>query len=151
MAACKIETGGVYANANEFLAREVLSITPDGYVLYNDYGLSDGAPIGRACRCSLGAFAAWAARPLTPAEDRALRREEGEARDAATLMRLTELGLRAASDESIRREFYRRGLDKVSDLGQPLRPGGASSEPTGADIGKSDGTRTKRPKRHTTD
>jgi hypothetical protein len=46
----EIESGGVYANADDVLAREAIAVTSSGDVVYNDYGLSDGAPIFRACR-----------------------------------------------------------------------------------------------------
>jgi hypothetical protein len=109
----EIEKGAFYANANDVFAREVIEITPDGDVIYNDYGLSDGAPIGRRCRCSLGWFKKWAARELTTEETRALRRDEGTFRDLAMRRVIADMGVEAASDELIRREFYRRGLDRL--------------------------------------
>jgi hypothetical protein len=128
MAKCEIQQGGVYANANEFLAREVIAITPDGDVIYDDYALSDGKPFGRQCRCSLNTFMQWAARPVTPEENSLLRRDEGEARDRAKVEMMTQFGLAAASDEQIRREFYRRGLDRVSDSGQSRRDSDGGDE-----------------------
>jgi hypothetical protein len=110
---CEIEKGAFYANANDVFAREVIEITPDGYVIYNDFGLSDGAPIGRRCRCSLGWFKKWAARALTTEETRVLRREEGAFRDVVMRRVIADMGIEAASDELIRREFYRRGLDRL--------------------------------------
>ena len=118
MAALQIVRGGVYANAKEVFAREVIEITIDGYVVYNDYGLSDGAPIARHRRCSLGSFSRWAARPLTPEEIANLRREEGETRETDRVRAMIELALEAAPDGLIRREFYRRGLDRVHEPDQ---------------------------------
>jgi K+-transporting ATPase c subunit len=74
MTTFKIVPGGVYAKANEVFAREVIEITANGNVIYNDYGLSVGAPIGQSFRCSLSRFVTWAARPLTPEEISKLRR-----------------------------------------------------------------------------
>jgi hypothetical protein len=134
MARIEIEQGGVYANANEFLAREVLMIAPDGDVVYNDYALSDGAPFGRQCRCSLGAFARWAARRLAADEIHVLRRDEGEARDRTRAEALIRFGLAAAPDELIRQEFYRRGLDRLPAPGKRTRPrDGAEGRPVVAD------------------
>jgi hypothetical protein len=112
MASIGIELGGVYANASEVFAREVVAITNDE-VTYHDYALLDGAPIGRCCRCSLLAFKRWAARPLAPTEIGALRRDEGAAREKAMAEAMIRSALAAASDEAIRREFYRRGLNRV--------------------------------------
>ena len=78
MATFKIVPGGVYAKANEVFAREVIEITSNGNVIYNDYGLSVGAPIGQSFRCSLSRFVTWAARPLTPEEISKLRRKRGQ-------------------------------------------------------------------------
>ena len=64
-------------------AREVIEITSDGDVIYNDYGLNDGAPISKLRRCSLGAFGKWAVRPLASQEIRALRRNEVDSHDVA--------------------------------------------------------------------
>jgi hypothetical protein len=110
----KIEKGGVYANAHDVFAREVIEIRGDGDVIYNDYALSDGVPIGRNCRCSLETFTRWVARPLAPDEIAALRRDEGEAREMALKhIRILD-ALEATPDALILREFYRRGLDKKS-------------------------------------
>jgi len=113
MATFKIVPGGVYAKADEVFAREVIEITSDGDVIYNDYGLSDGAPIGQRCRCSLGRFVTWAARPLTPEEISKLRRKEANPRDLGMAVDLVRIALDAASDKQISDEFYRRGLDRL--------------------------------------
>jgi hypothetical protein len=115
----KVEKGGVYANAHDVFAREVIDIRGDGNVIYNDYALSDGAPFGRNCRCSLETFTRWVVRPLAPDEIATLRRDEGEARERAMTRVLLLDALEAAPDELILREFYRRGLDKGSDRGSP--------------------------------
>jgi hypothetical protein len=115
-----IVRGGVYANSREVFAREVLEIT-FGNVIYNDYALSDGAPIGRRCVCSLEAFQRWAARPLDPVESSRLQRDVGPAREAAQLAALIRSVLAAAPDELIRGEFYRRGLDRPLLSDQPTR------------------------------
>jgi hypothetical protein len=109
----EIEKGAFYASANDVFAREVIEITPEGNVIYNDFGLSDGAPIGRRCRCSLGWFKKWAVRELTTEETGALRRDEGTFRDVVMRRVIADMGVEAASDELIRREFYRRGLDRL--------------------------------------
>src|SRR5262245_6904955 len=109
MASFKIVPGGIYAKADGVFAREVIRITPDGDVFYNDYGLSDGAPIGRHCKCSVGTFIQWAARPLTPEETARLRREEGKAREMDLGWSMIQVAVEAAPDDLIRREFYRRG------------------------------------------
>jgi len=146
MAAFKIDQGGVYANANEVFAREVIVVTPDGDVIYNDYGLSDGAPIGRQRRCSLGTFVQWAARPLTSEEIRALRRDEGESRDMDMLKTVAKLATEAASDELIRREFYRRGLDRLPAPDKPPSPAGSEDSPE-ADIERTPSRHTGRSKK----
>lgn len=146
MANCNIRQGGVYANANEFLAREVIMITPDGYVIYNDYAMNDGQPFGRACRCSLSTFMQWAARPLTPEENQVLRRDEGEARDADMTTMIVRAGIAAASDEMIRSEFYRRGLDRIPVPSQPSRPADGCGDPPGAKIDRAPSKRTVRSK-----
>jgi hypothetical protein len=115
MATDEIAKGGVYTNGKG-LAREVIEITPDEYVIYHDYSLHDGKPIGRHCRCSLGTFMRWAARPLTAEEDRALRRVEGQVRDKRWAETLISAAIVEASDEQIRREFYRRGLVSRASL-----------------------------------
>ena len=132
MAKCEIEVGGVYANANGFLAREVKAITFAGDVIYDDYSLSDGTPFGRKCRCSIGHFERWAARTVTADENRVIRRDAGEALDQARVEMMTQLGIAAASDEQIRREFYRRGLDRLTDSGESSRASSAGGERSGA-------------------
>jgi hypothetical protein len=149
MAKCKIEQGGVYTHSTEVFAREVIEITPFGDVIYDDYGLSDGAPMGRKCRCSLGAFARWAARQVTSDEDRVLRRDEGHARDLARMEMITHMGIAAASDELIRREFYRRGLDRIGDSGPLSRVSDGGEERSGTGVSGSPsrrGGRSKKPR-----
>ena len=148
MTTFKIDAGGVYANAGEFLAREVIVITPDGEVIYNDYFLSDGAPLGRERRCSLGTFARWAARPLTPEENRGLRREEGARREIGMLAILAKAAIEAAPDELIRREFYRRGLDRLPPPSPSKSPARGGGDPPVAEIETSPSTHTGRSKKH---
>src|SRR5262245_25115315 len=73
MGTLTIEVGGIYANAKEFLAREVLSIR-DGIVEYRDFALEDGQPFSPCSRCSLYHFQRWSARPVTAEEASRLRR-----------------------------------------------------------------------------
>jgi hypothetical protein len=112
MPTIKIEQGAVYANAHDLFAREVIEIRRDGNVIYNDYILNDGAPLGRYRLCSLGAFIRWVVRPLAPDEISALRRDEGQARDRAMSSTILATAIEAASDGLILREFYQRGLDR---------------------------------------
>lgn len=144
MPAIRIDRGGVYANAHDVFAREVIEITPDGYVIYNDYVLSDGEPLARQRRCSMNAFVRWAVRPLTSEEIRALRREEGEARERAMLNAMSRLAIEAASDELIRREFYRRGLHRLPAPGQATGPAGGGGEPPETGVECSPGRQTER-------
>jgi hypothetical protein len=113
MTTFKIVPGGVYAKANEVFAREVIEITANGNVIYNDYGLSVGAPIGQSFRCSLSRFVTWAARPLTPEEISKLRRNEVKPRDLGMAADIIRTALDPASDGQIRDEFYRRGVDRL--------------------------------------
>ena len=110
----RVEKGGVYANAHDVFAREVIDIRGDGNVIYNDYALSDGVPIGRNCRCSLETFTRWVVRPLAPDEIAALRRDEGEASEKAMKrpcsLRRRPRGRPRRADSS--RVFCGRGLDK---------------------------------------
>ncbi len=126
MATFGIVPGGVYAKADEVFAREVIEITSEGDVIYNDYSLSDGAPIGQRCRCSLGRFVTWAARPLTPEEISILRRNEVNPRDLGMVGDLIRIALDAASDKQISDEFYRRGLDRYPVRDEPPNPTGQS-------------------------
>jgi hypothetical protein len=119
MPTIKIEQGAVYANAHDLFAREVIEIRRDGNVIYNDYALSDGAPLGRYRLCSLGAFTRWVVRPLAPDEISALRRDEGQAHDRAMSRTILATAIEAASDSLILHEFYRRGLDRFIASDQP--------------------------------
>jgi hypothetical protein len=103
-----IEVGGVYTNATELFAREVLSII-DGSVLYRDFMLSDGTPISPGSRCSLSHFQRWSARPATPEESSRLRKEESDAPLWAMIREMIPLALGEASDEALLAEVHRRG------------------------------------------
>jgi hypothetical protein len=87
MKASEIELRGVYTNRNEVFARVVEEITSDGYVLYRDFGLSDGEPIGSG-RCQLFTFGDWAARPATDEERGRLRWKAAREKDRALLREL---------------------------------------------------------------
>jgi hypothetical protein len=144
----EIEKGAFYANANDVFAREVIEITPDGDVIYNDFALSDGAPIGRRCRCSIGWFKKWAVRLLTTEETRSLRRDEGALRDMAMRRVIADMGIEAASDELIRREFYRRGLDRLDSVhSQPPSLAKANTDAPESEIEKPSSGHSRRSKK----
>jgi hypothetical protein len=147
MPTIKIEQGAVYANAHDLFAREVIEIRPDGNVIYNDYVLNDGAPLGRYRLCSLGAFVRWVVRPLAPNEISALRRHEGQALDRAMSRTILATAIEAASDELILHEFYRRGLDRfiASNQSAPQAERGLGHPETETDeSSRGRKTRTKR-------
>ncbi|MGZ3471187.1 MAG: hypothetical protein ACXWO1_16700, partial [Isosphaeraceae bacterium] len=52
-------------------------------------------------------------RPLTPEEISKLRRNEVKPRDLGMAADIIRIALDPASDEQIRDEFYRRGLDRL--------------------------------------
>jgi hypothetical protein len=107
MSKFEIEVGGACTNANEVFVRVVEQID-DGRVLYHDFGLTDGEPIGLG-NCELSTFEAWSARPVTEGERWRLRWDKAHAKDRAYLRGL----LDRIPDEIIRSEYRRRGLDRA--------------------------------------
>lgn len=103
-----IEVGGIYTNAGEVFAREVLLIVA-GSVEYRDFVLQDGSPLSPCSRCSLSHFQRWSVRPVTPEEASRLRRDESDRSLKEYIRNLIPVALAAASDEALRAEIRRRG------------------------------------------
>jgi hypothetical protein len=110
MSTFEIRVGGIYTNASEIFARDVVSID-DGDVFYHSYGYPDGNPIGSGGCCSLGRFRSWAARPLSPSEADALR-EVGVPRRRARGRAMIRLFLDNLPDGMLLEAVRRRGQDQ---------------------------------------
>ncbi len=103
-----VEVGGIYTNAGEVFAREVLAIVAES-VEYRDFVLEDGAPLSPFSRCSLSHCQRWSVRPVTAEEASRLRRVESDRSLKEYIGDLIPVALAAASDEALRAEIRRRG------------------------------------------
>jgi hypothetical protein len=106
-----IKVGGFYVSDKKGFVREVVEVTESGDVLWRDFLLSSGEPIGGPNMCSKYTLSQWANREATSEEIARFQRKKADLKENVRTAEIAEMVLANVPDEQLLAEVRRRGLN----------------------------------------